>query len=116
MNLIEIPPLNLLSRLLSAVKLDPTLRNIGSYSVDDRSTGSLGTLRPCFITDTTTNAVALFRQVRVEENTLESEDSFKQELIATKLHANLSQVMKNYSVYILILSRVYFQSLYYVQK
>jgi hypothetical protein len=63
--------------------------NIGSYSVDGRSTGPLATLRACFTTDTTTKTVALFRQVRVEENNLESEDSFKTRVesneVATKL-------------------------------
>jgi hypothetical protein len=63
--------------LLAADKRNPTVYNIGSYSVDDRPSGSPGTLRACFTIDTATNTVALFRQVRVEENNLESEDSFK---------------------------------------
>lgn len=75
--LIEILHLNLLSRLLGAVDLNLTVYNIGSYSVDDRSKGSLGILRACFTTDTTTNTVALYRQVSVEENNLGSEDLFK---------------------------------------
>jgi hypothetical protein len=51
--------------------------------------GLLALYELAFITDTTTNTVALFRQIHVEENNLGSEDSFKTRVESNKVACKL---------------------------